>query len=274
MNHSLQGTLLKYPGAKHSIADEIIRLFPPQYHKLTYLEPFFGSGSVFFRKAPGIVETLNDIDGDVYNLFYQIRHNAGELARLIEFTPWSRKEYEISYTRSESDLENARRFLVRCWFSIGYASGKKNGWRNNIKKNNGGFASFSALPDTILQTCRRLKPTPGNTVQIENRDAFLLIEKYNRPNVLMYLDPPYVLGTRNNRKIYGAEMTDKDHIRLCSMLASSNAKIVLSGYDNPLYNSYLPHFNKTRLSSVDEAGNVKTEILWRNFSAQGELFYA
>jgi DNA adenine methylase len=235
--------VLKYPGSKNFISGDIISLFPPQYHKMTYLEPFFGSGSIFFRKVPSIVETINDLDGDVYNLFYQIRHNPQELARLIDFTPWSRKEYEISYTRSASDLENARRFLIRCRFSIGYASGSKNGWRHNIKKNNGNLASFSSLPAAILETSRRLKPSPGNDVQIEHRDAFSLIQKYNRPDVLMYLDPPYVLKTRKNRKIYSCEMDDDDHVRLCRLLADSRAKIVLSGYPNELYDSLLPRFN-------------------------------
>jgi DNA adenine methylase len=265
-------TILKYPGAKNAAADDIISLFPPRYHNLTYLEPFFGSGAVFFRKAPSTVETINDLNDDIYNLFFQIRQNASELARLIEFTPWSKQEYELSYIRSDSDIENARRFLVRCWFSIGYASGKCNGWRHNIQKNNGGHASFSALPEVLLETCRRLKSSPGNDVQIERRDAFDLIKKYDRPNVLMYLDPPYILDTRKGRKIYEPELTDEDHIRLCAMLVVSRAKIVLSGYDNELYNSCLPRFNKTRIAAVDEAGNRKTEIVWRNFFETGNLF--
>jgi DNA adenine methylase len=265
--------VLKYPGAKNAIADDIISLFPPRYHTMTYLEPFFGSGAVFFRKVPGVVETVNDLNNDVYNLFYQIRHNAIELARLIEFTPWSRKEHEISYSFSDSDLENARRFLVRCWFSIGYASGYRYGWRHNIAKNNGGYASFSALPDVILETCRRLKPSPGNDVQIEHRDAFDLIKKYNRPNVLMYLDPPYVRNARRkNRKIYRNELSDEDHGRLCALLAASQAKVVLSGYSNDIYDSLLPRFNTTTIKAVDEAGNQRTEIVWRNFSCDKELF--
>jgi DNA adenine methylase len=194
------------------------------------------------------------------------------LARLIDFTPWSRKEYEISYTRSASGLENARRFLIRCWFSIGYESGKKNGWRCNIKGLNGNLASFSALPDVIRETSRRLKPSPGNIVQIENRDAFSLIQKYNRPGVLMYLDPPYLTHTRKRRKIYSTELSDDDHIRLCSLLAGSQAKIVLSGYPNALYDSCLPHFNKTSIRSFDESGSKKTEAVWRNFSNDKELF--
>jgi DNA adenine methylase len=268
----LSGTLMKYAGAKNRLAGDIISLFPPRYNTMTYLEPFFGSGAVFFKKVPGVVETINDSSGDIYNLFYQIRHNPEELARLVAFTPWSRREYEESYSRSGSAIEDARRFLVRCWFSIGSGSACRYGWRHNIKASNGGFSSFTALPDVIMQASRRLTSQGGNCVQIENTDALTLIEKYDRPNVLMYLDPPYLLSTRKGRKIYNREMADDDHVRLCGLIAKSSAKIVLSGYANELYDTCLPHFNKTAIDTVDEAGNQKREIVWRNFSLQGELF--
>ena len=58
--------ILKYPGAKWRIADWIISYFPN--HKV-YLEPFFRSGAVFFKKTPAYIETINDRDGDIVNLF-------------------------------------------------------------------------------------------------------------------------------------------------------------------------------------------------------------
>ena len=79
-------TILKYPGAKQRIAGWIIENMPE--HEV-YLEPYFGSGAVFFSKRPVKIETLNDIDGDIYNYFYVIRNNAAELTRLIEMTPYS-----------------------------------------------------------------------------------------------------------------------------------------------------------------------------------------
>lgn len=51
--------ILKFPGAKWRMADWIISLMPP--HK-SYLEPFFGSGAVFFCKPPSRIETINDLD--------------------------------------------------------------------------------------------------------------------------------------------------------------------------------------------------------------------
>ena len=70
--------ILKYPGAKWRIADWVISHFPP--HKV-YLEPFFGSGAVFFKKDPVYIETVNDINGEIVNLFRVCRERPEELAR-------------------------------------------------------------------------------------------------------------------------------------------------------------------------------------------------
>ena len=264
--------LLKYPGSKALIADKIISLFPDNYKNMTYLEPFFGSGVVFFKKNPSVIETINDLSGDVYNLFYQIRENGEELARLIEYTPWSRQEKEDTYKKSDSEIENARRFLIRCWFSIGSQHVHKNGWRNVISKDTYTHEGFFQLPEKIIEIAYRLKTKPGNQVQIDNVDAFTLIEKYNREYVLMYLDPPYVFNTRSKSRLYKYEMKNDDHIRICELINKSKAKIILSGYENEIYDTYLKNFRKTKAVSYDQKGNKRNEVIWRNYSATKELF--
>lgn len=104
--------ILKYPGAKWSIADWIIGHFPAHAH---YVEPFFGSGAVFFNKAPAKHEVINDLSGDVVNLFRVIRDDGERLAALIEMTPWAREEYELSYQPCEDAVERARRFVVQAY---------------------------------------------------------------------------------------------------------------------------------------------------------------
>ena len=89
--------VLKYAGAKWRLADWIIEHFPQ--HEI-YLEPFFGSGAVFFRKAPARLETINDIDGSVVNLFRVLREQPEQLAAMIELTPWARDEYYSSYEKT------------------------------------------------------------------------------------------------------------------------------------------------------------------------------
>ena len=56
-------SFLNYPGAKWRLAPEIVKIIPE--HR-TYLEPFFGSGAVFFTKKPSGIETVNDLDDNVY----------------------------------------------------------------------------------------------------------------------------------------------------------------------------------------------------------------
>ena len=72
--------VLKYPGSKWSIAHWIISMFP-KYH--SYLEPFLGSGAVLFNKAPSAIETVNDLNDNVVNLFRVIRNKPHELARKL-----------------------------------------------------------------------------------------------------------------------------------------------------------------------------------------------
>lgn len=69
--------VMKYPGAKWALAEWIIAHFPPHH---SYLEPFFGSGAVLFRKPRSHIETVNDLDGQVVNLFRWIRDDPQRLA--------------------------------------------------------------------------------------------------------------------------------------------------------------------------------------------------
>lgn len=105
--------LLKNHGAKWSLAEWIISRFPPHH---SYLEPFFGSGAVLFNKPRSNIETVNDLDGDVVNLFECIRRDPEKLGRMAYYTPYSRQEYERSCSREipTDPFDRAARFLIRC----------------------------------------------------------------------------------------------------------------------------------------------------------------
>jgi DNA adenine methylase len=241
---------------------------------MTYLEPFFGSGCVFFSKNPSQIEKLNDIDSEVFNLFTQIRENTEKLIFLVENTAWSRNEYLLAFEKCDCQIETARRFLVRAWFSIGSAYRDKSSIRMNIDRATGGHDYFhQKLPDTLRETSKRLKSEPGHYVQIENKNALELIQKYDRENVLIYLDPPYLYETRKHKNIYNHEMSNDDHKQLLELINGLKANVLISGYDNELYGSYLGKWNKSLNISVDEAGNKRTECLWFNYnSRQFDLF--
>lgn len=104
-------SVLKYPGAKNRLAPWICEYIPR--HDV-YLEPFAGSLAVLFNKPRSHIETVNDLDGEVVNFFRIVRDRESELRRAIELTPFSRGEYEAAYGQTEDELENARRFAVKC----------------------------------------------------------------------------------------------------------------------------------------------------------------
>lgn len=249
--------ILKYPGAKWRLARWIIEQMPE--HKV-YLEPFFGSGAVLFNKEPTGIETINDIDGRVVNLFKVIRDRPDELSWLIEYTPWARDEYLESYTETGDELEDARRFLVRCWQAFATRTGYKTGWRHSVQGQCPNMPEqWSKVPNRIEMVAKRLKH-----VQIENMDAIKLIKKHNHANVLIYADPPYTLDTRG-RGIYKHDMSQDDHVHLLNVLLEHQGPVLLSGYDNPLYRETLKDWRVKSKNVQVEKGQVGKEILWLNF---------
>ena len=88
-------TVLRYPGSKWRIADQLVSNIPE--HK-SYLEPYFGSGAVLFNKPPSPIETINDLDDDVINLFQCIRDHSQQLAAMIAAIPYSRKVYDSQFS--------------------------------------------------------------------------------------------------------------------------------------------------------------------------------
>lgn len=249
--------ILKYPGGKWRIADWIISFFPE--HKV-YVEPFFGSGAVFFNKTPAYIETINDIDGNIVNLFEVCRKYPEELAKAINLTPFSREEFIRCSEPSDEPIEQARRTLVRYHQSFGTSNSSKKSWRNVQTYGGPRCATmWNYLPEAVIKCCERLKEA-----QIENIDALSLIERYNHSDTLIYCDPPYLQNLRK-RNMYRCEMSNEKHIEMLKLLKASNSKIVLSGYDNELYNTELSDWVTVTKDTTAQMGLHRTEKLWMNF---------
>ncbi len=259
--------VLRYPGAKWRIADWIIQHMPKHH---SYVEPFFGSGAVLFSKPPTAIETVNDLDSNVTNLFEIIRNDADKLAQVVYDTPFSRQSYDESYdVNPDNALEKARIFLLKCWQGYGFrTNGSKVGWKRDICGREAAYAvkNWNRLPGWILDIQDRLKE-----VQIENRPALEVIDSFNKEGVLIYCDPPYVLGTRTGKQ-YAHEMTDNDHIDLLNKLLCHKGYVMISGYNNELYNKKLQGWSKYTIPTTAEKGVPRTECLWCNWPDEMSLF--
>lgn len=248
--------ILHYPGSKWSMSAWIISHM--SVHQ-TYLEPFLGSGAILFSKERSPLETVNDLDGELVNLFRIIRERPDELAHVVRWTPHSREEYYLSYEPVEDDLERARRLIVRLWQGRGGKTSHRTGWRSMIECNGPlPGKEWRQFPEKIAAVSERLMG-----VQIECQPALQLFDRYKRPNVLMYVDPPYILSTRTTSS-YKHEMTNDDHSEMLEALDNHPGPVLLSGYAHPLYNERLKHWKRETKRAKAENGASREEVLWIN----------
>lgn len=124
------------------------------------------------------------------------------------------------------------------------------------------YCNWYNLPEVILETAERLR-----CVQIDNRPALEIIKRFNYPDVFMYIDPPYILGTRTAKQ-YKHEMTDADHEELLGVLKNSEAMVMISGYESELYDSMLKGWHKEQFRSNAEYGGNRVETVWMNYERQ------
>lgn len=254
--------VIKYPGSKWSMAKWIISRFPPHH---SYLEPFFGSGAVLLNKPRSNIETVNDLDSNIVNLFEWIRRDPERMARAIYWTPYAREVYDRAWAAQYTETDSFQRavdFCARMMMGHGFrTTGEKVGWKNDVQGREAAYAAtyWCKMPQTIIEAAERLRG-----VQIENRPALELIQRFNYSNVLIYADPPYLLSTRHGKQ-YRHEMTDADHRELLDALLGHRGPVLLSGYDNNLYNSALQGWHREERTAIAQTSTRRQEVLWMNF---------
>lgn len=258
-----------YYGAKQRIAKKIVAILPPHN---AWVEGFCGSAAITLSKPASPIEVINDIDGQIVNLFEQLRNNADELCRAVALTPYARKEFEESrkYKEVSDPLERARRFLVATMMTVNATYGSANsGFSFSQSYARGGKEArvnrWYNLPERLENVVERLRG-----VRVENRDARDLLEMFiDRPATLFYLDPPYFVKRGHN---YVIDANDHDfHEELLTICNKSRSMILISGYENTLYKKLLSRKNgwtklKVETHTRDTSGKdfARTEVLWMN----------
>lgn len=271
----IERPLLRYHGGKYLLAKWILSYFPE--HRI-YVEPYGGAASVLLKKRRCYAEIYNDLDDEIVNLFCVVRERGSDLREALEQTPFSRVEFELSCENTDDEFERARRTVVRSFMGFGSAasSGRKTGFRANSNRSGTTPAhDWANYPEALDGIIERLQG-----VVIENRDAIEVMKAQDSPDTLHYLDPPYVLGTRykgENTKCYNYEMTDEEHVEMCRFIKGLEGVVVLSGYDNELYNDLLSDWQKHHRKAYADGAEERVETLWinrENTKKQRSLFNA
>lgn len=267
---------IAYFGGKGVLGPTIADVLPPHRH---YVEPYCGSLAVLLAKAPSPMETVNDLDTALVTFWRVLRDRTADLERVCALTPHSRAEHAASYDLDGLDeLEVARRVFVL--LNQGRSGvRRRTGWRHYVKPN-----SSSSMPSYLIGYLKRIAPAADRLMaaSLESMPALDLIAKYGvEPDVLLYVDPPYLGSTRSKTYDgYACEMRgEQDHRDLAEALNAAKAAVVLSGYASDLYDRELyvgwdRHTMTAGTGQGADGWSNRVEVLWSNrpLGAQRSLF--
>jgi DNA adenine methylase len=250
---------IRYFGGKWRIASWIMQQFPPH---TTYVEPFCGGASILFRKQPSKIEVVNDLNSDIINFFDVLRSYPEKLLQAIQLTPYSREEHRRAHLPApETDIvERARRFYIRSRQSFGSGEGEySTGWRYqaNTKRGTSCIDEWNSI-EHLWNAAERLK-----AVQIECDDALKCIGRFDTPDTLYYVDPPYLFETRHSDEHrYAHELTNQQHIELADVLKAVQGMVLISGYESPLYDELYAGWRRVEKHTRTNGGHDAMEYLW------------
>lgn len=250
--------IIPWIGGKRRLAKRILPIFPA--HEC-YVEPFAGGAALFFLKDQSDVEVLNDINGELVNLYRVVKHHLEEFVRQFKWALISRQIYGwLKQTPEETltDIQRAARFYYLQKMAFG----------GKVANQTFGTATTSAPRLNLLRIEEELSAAHLrlSRTYIEHLPWDECIRRYDRPHSLFYLDPPY-WGTEG----YGVAFGLDQYARMASLAKSIKGKMVISVNDIPEMRQVFDGLEMERLEisyTVGGAGRSKAvsgELLIRNW---------
>lgn len=186
-------TCFPYPGNKRRLLPNILPLLPE--HRC-YVEPFAGALAVLLAKAPAKLEVVNDIDSDLVTFYRYVKYHPQALMDELDSYLNAKKNFQdLLANPGWTDLQRATRwFLLKvCSFS-----GHSQHWgRSRTERRGFKNAYHGPLIEAVHE---RLQ-----SVIIEQGDWRKVVEYYDAPDTLFFLDPPYVNCAETAYQPFSAE---------------------------------------------------------------------
>jgi DNA adenine methylase len=255
--------LLKWHGGKSYLARRIVSLFLE--HRV-FIEPFAGGLSVLLNKPRAEVEVANDLNTDVIHLYETlVADESGAFRAALRRLPYGKPTFTQAFADTipvPDHLRRAASFVVRNRMSRG-GLGRDFAWSDRLR---GGRPGDENAWMTILDQLDVIRERLAS-VQYYNRDAIDVIQEFDAPKTLHYIDPTYLYATRTATAAYAHEMSDADHEALLEVLKRCRGHVFLSGYHSPLYDRELVGWRCIEIPMPLHAGqgNVKRykiECIW------------
>lgn len=260
--------IIPWLGGKRRLADRLIPLFPA--HEC-YVELFCGGAALYFlRPVSAQVEVLNDINGELVNLYRVVQHHLEEFVRQFKWALSSRQVFKwLQDSRPETmtDIQRAARFFYLQHHAF---AGKVSGQT---------FGTATTAPAVNLLrieenlSAAHLRLASGTTV--ENLPWHECLTRYDRPHTFFYADPPYW-----ETEGYGVSFPWAEYERLAELMRNCKGKVMLSINDHPAiracFDGLVMHELEIKYSVANTHGKPKEsgELVITNYEPQllGSLF--
>ena len=251
-------------GGKRNLSRVIVDLIGK--HRV-YWEPFCGSMAVLLRKEPCVMETVNDLHGDLINLARVIQDNqfGPKLYRMLRRTfmceilfKEAAKRYRARIYHKpvdELDIDRAYDYFICAWLGRNGCAGIESynqGFCVRYTASGGHAAKrFKSVIESMPAWRKRL-----TNVTILQRDAFEILEKIDdRKGTAIYIDPPYLV--KGAKYIYDFET--EDHTRLAEMLGRfKETRVVVSYYDDERLSDMYPDWTKHKIEVSKSLANANS----------------
>lgn len=250
--------IIPWIGGKRRLAKRILPMFPAHD---CYVEPFAGGAALFFLKDQADVEVLNDINGELVNLYRVVKHHLEEFIRQFKWALISRQIFGwLKQTPEETltDIQRAARFYYLQKMAFG----------GKVANQTFGTATTSAPRLNLLRIEEELSAAHLrlSRAYIEHLNWEECIRRYDRPHTLFYLDPPY-WGTEGYGVVFGLEQ----YARMAELAKSIKGKMAISVNDIPEMRQAFAGLSVERVEisyTVGGAGRSKAvsgELIIRNW---------
>ena len=217
--------IIPWLGGKRRLADRLIPLFPP--HEC-YVELFCGGAALYFlRPVAAPVEVLNDINGELTNLYRVIANHMEEFVRQFKWAYSSRQVFkwmQMTNPVTLTDIQRAARFFYLQHHAF---AGKVDG-QNYGTATTAPMVNLNRIEENLSAAHFRM----ANGTNVENLPWLECLEKYDRPHTFFYVDPPYW-----ETEGYGVDFPWENYERLAAAMRECKGKMMLSINDHPAIRS-------------------------------------
>ncbi len=172
--------ILRWPGGKTRLLSRLLPLI--RSHTL-FVEAFAGGAALTLAKEPSKVEVINDINGELVNLYRHAQFHIDALVTEVEFTLNSRSDLDALIEQPGlTGLQQAARYLLRNRLSFG-------GSGDSFAVSKQAQPSRAAVLEKLRAFSARL-----DKVAVENLSYERLCKNYDSPGTFWFFDPPYTVG--------------------------------------------------------------------------------